>query len=77
MEKDPCKLRIWLVWSPAADAGRTHFSVLEHEKSVALSDDPSRNYGIRSSKYGEFLGLQEELYMDLAGNAMKCCNLPS
>lgn len=46
MEKDPCKLRIWLVWSPAADAGHTHLSVLEHEKSVDLSGDSSRNYGI-------------------------------
>jgi hypothetical protein len=46
MEKDPCKLRIWLVWSPAADAGCTHLSVLEHEKSVDLSGDPSRNDGI-------------------------------
>jgi len=45
MEKDPRKLRIWLVWSPAADAGSTHLSVLEHEKSVDLSGDPSRNDG--------------------------------
>jgi hypothetical protein len=59
MEKDPCKLRICLVWSPAADAGHTHLSVLEHEKSVDLSDDPSRNDGIRSNKYGKVLGLQE------------------
>jgi len=46
MEEDPCKLRIWLVWSPAADAGCTHLSVLELEKSVALSNDPSKNNGI-------------------------------
>ena len=72
LEKDPCKLRIWLVWSPAAYAGCTHLSVLEHEKSVDLSGDSSRNGGIQSNKYDKFLGLQEErLYMDLAGNAIE------
>ena len=35
-----------------ADAGRTHLSVLEHEKSVDLSGDSSRNCGIESNKYG-------------------------
>jgi hypothetical protein len=34
--------------------------------------------GFEAIRMAEFLGLQEErLYVDLAGNAMKCCNLPS
>lgn len=60
------------MWSPVADAGSTHVSVLEHEKSVDLSGDSARNSGIQSIKYGKFLGLREErLYLDLSGNAVE------
>lgn len=58
--------------SPVADAGRTHISVLEHEKSVDLSGDSTGYDGIQSIKYGKFLGLQEErVYLDPSGNVFE------